>query len=548
MVNALNDYDLVWALTQGTINAQLAWLFTKLTPPGQRGIEHVSFGQLFEADGKTVKDGLHVDGDLGVPSIEIGEGNDNTVFLFVPFERGTLQHLGLGGGVYTVDLRPDPEHRAATTWTLCFKVDLNIADITSSLDCSTGRPPRSMHQETYDRLCHFKSSDFTVRQIFLDVQNVDLARYRSERSTIPATVVASVTSDGTTTPSQPDPQAAVAMQRAMTLYLQDLRADGRTNPYILGYTANASFDEVSALQPTGTVYSTHAYEAGANQPAEPDLSTFEFLLVTHHKTPPLTNLGFSYNLVDRAGISGTGRVANATVVRDWLANSALPHGSLIDAISRAVGVSLKPESYDPARHQWTGSQTYIRRRYEFGVIGIEFVTADVKSIHAVTVAFSQSVTDSSGKRGPGLQISGTFAARFEFDATICDGHYTRFQPFSMSILMSPGIGANANSTVVLSRSQVSLGDPWDDSDLGEACDIPKLKDVGEDIMKLVLTKPLADLDGLEVQRFASAIDGGLKTLSSQVILPAPSIFAYKDVSFNDEFDLVTELNYITQDQ
>jgi len=544
MVDEVNNYDLVWALTQGTINAQLRWLFTKLTPPGQQGIQHVSFGQLYQADGKTVKDGVHVDGYLGTPSIEIAEGNDSTVYLFIPFVSGTLQHLGYGNtGLYTVDLKPDPNNRAATTWTLCFKVDLNIADITHGLDCSTGKPPANMHKETYDKLCNFKSSDFTIRQIFLDLQNVDLVTYLPLRSTIPANATATLTNNGTTTPNQPDPLASIALQIAMPLYFKDLDANADNNPYILGYTANASFNDVSAFQPTGTVYSTHYYEPPKRMPTDPDLSTFEFLLVTHHRTPPLTNLGFSYNLVDRTGISGTGRVANATVVNDWLANTSLHGGSVIETIAKAVGVPLGNISYDKTRYQWSGGIEYTREDYGFGPI-----EAKVKAINSVTIAFSHSETDGSGKSGPGLAISGSFAVRMEFDDIVCDGSYTRTQPFSMSIVMSPGTGADANATVTLSRGPVRRSDAYNDSDLGKLCKIPGISDAVEAIMEAILKDPFDSLENLEVEHFSSTVDSGLQTLSSQIVLPAPSVFAYKNVSFNDEFDLVTDFNYITKDQ
>jgi hypothetical protein len=544
MVDDLNNYDMVWALTQGTINAQLQWLFTKLTPPGQQGIQHVTFGQLFQADGKTVRDGVHVDAYLGVPSIEIAEGNDSTVYLYIPFVSGTLQHLGYGStGVYTVNLAPDRANRAATTWTLCFKADINVADLTPTLDCQSGTPPANMHKETYQKLCNFQSSDFTIRQIFLDLQNVDMVTYLPNKSTIPANVTASYTSDGTTTPNQPDPMASIALQLAMPLYFKDLDASSENNPYILGYTANANFNQVSAFQPTGTVYSTHYYEPPARQPTDPDLSTFELLLVTHHKNPPLGNLGFGYNLVGRTGISGTGRVANATVVSDWLANSALPGGSVMDALGRAMEIPVSAISYDAATHRWSGESRATLADQHFA-----FITAKVSTTRKLSVTFSQSETDASGKTGPGLSVAGSFAARLDFDDVVCNGHFTRTQPFTMSIVMAPGIGSDGNATVTLSRSDIQRGKPGNDSDLGKLCKIPGIEQAVEAIMEDMLKNPLDNLNDLEVKNFGSTVDGGLRTLSSQIILPAPSVFAYKDIAFDDEFDLVTDFNYITQNQ
>lgn len=566
-MSELNDFDMVWAITQGTINSQLQWLFTKLTPPGQQGISYVSFGQLYQEGTTTIKDGMHVEGYLGTPSIEIDQGNDGTVLLYIPFTSGTLQHLGFGSAaVYSVDLTPDPNNPDTTTWKLCFKCNLNINDITKSLDCSAQSPPANMHQETFNKLCHFASSDFTIRQIFLDLQNVDMVTYMPNQSTMPANPIATLTSNGTTQTNQPDPMASTALSNLMPMYFKELDANSASNPYILGYTANANFDDVSAFQPTDTVYSTHYYTPSESQTgtwmpgtivkvsmadaASPtdqsgsdDLSTFNFLLTTHHKTPPTVNLGFNYNLVTETGISGTGRVANTTVVSDWLASSALSNGCVIGVIADAAGVLMSDLSYDATTYQWTGSHTQ-----QVDDQKIAWATAKVTTINSVTIKFSASETDSSGVTGPGLAISGSFASRFDFNTGLCKGHYTRTQPYSMSIVMQPGIGNDGNATVTLSRSAVTTGDASDNSDLGGLCKIPGLKQAIEAIVEDMIKDPLQKMDTMEVSAFGSIMNNALGTLSSQIILPAPSIFAYKNLSFNDEFDLVTDFNYSTQDQ
>jgi len=137
-------------------------------------------------------------------------------------------------------------------------------------------------------------------------------------------------------------------------------------------------------------------------------------------------------------------------------------------------------------------------------------------------------------------------ARYEFDTGICTGDYTRTQPFSMSIVMQPGVGTDGNGMITLSTSSVTKGDATDSSNLGGACKIPGIKQAIGALVESLVKDPLARIDSFEVTIFSGAVSGALSTLSSQIILPAPSVFMYKDLSFNNEFDLVADFSYSTQ--
>ncbi len=541
MADELNGFDMVWAITEKTLNEQLAWRFTRPAQPGQPSLAHVTFGELFAADGTTVKDGFHVDAVLGAPWIEIPEGNTSTIELFLPFASGTLQHLGVGNtGVYTVDLAPDPKSPATTTWVLCFKTDLNLADITQHLDCAAGTPPPMMHQETYSQLCQFKSSGFSIQQLFLNLENVDLASYLPQRSSIPAQVTASVTSGGTTTPNQPDPAAAQALQLALLLYFKNLSADSKSSPYILGYSANAGANQSSALQPTGTAYSTHRYQPMPRMPALVGASTLNLLLVTDNRTPPSSNLAFNYNLVDRPGISGTARISPRVLASDWLSNSPPPRVSIIEAIAWAAGVGSWEIQYLPATYEWTGTMEVPSQTFVTFVRGKKIREIYV---HSVSIKLSQRETDANGRSGPGLAITGGSGIRLYFnDDTLGHGTYTQTLPFSMSIVMLPGPG-QSGASISLSRSHVTTGKPQISFDVRGGDPFARLLD---QINVSFAASEFARLENLDVKTLEPAVSQALGLFPTQIVLPAPATFAYTGLWFDDQLVLTSDFTYVTR--
>jgi hypothetical protein len=536
MADELNGFDMVWAVTEQTLNDQLGAIFGGAARPGGPDLARVSFGELFEADGKTVKDGLHVDGVLAPPRIEIPEGNASTVLLFLTFASGTLQHLDLQqAGVLSVDLTPDPRRPAATTWTLCLEVDVNVADIGERLDCRSTRPPSGMHPQTFQQLCHFKTTGFSVRQLFLGLENVDLARFRPDRSMIPEGVTATYRRDGTTTLDTPDPNAGPDLQMAMALYLQHLGSDN--NPYVLGYTTEAGANETSAFQPTATAYSTRRYQPARNDSFYPGLSTLNLLLVTHHRRLPLASLGFNYNLVGRLGISGTGRVANATVVGDWLANPRAPGGSLIDAVAGAFGMAAGSLTYQPASFQWVGALEVPIHDAVFGrpgVVGTE--------LRAATVRLSRHETDASGRSGPGLAIEGSFGYRIRCaDYYFGFGTYTHVEPFRQSIVIRPELGPGGSS-VELTSSQLIRQPPQETFDLrGGEFYGPREFDA---LVGNPLNPRFQQFQSLEIGKIGPTMNAALRALSGQIILPAPTTFVYRSLAFDEVFTLIAEFDYV----
>ncbi len=542
MADELNGFDMVWAITEKTLNEQLAWRFTRPAPPGQPSMAQVTFGELFAADGTTVKDGLHVDAVLGAPRIEIPAGNTSTIELFIPFASGTLQHLGVGStGVYTVDLAPDPKHPAATTWTLCFKVDLNLADITPHLDCAAGTPPATMHQETYTQLCQFKSSGFTIQQVFLNLENVDLASFLPQRSSIPAQVMATVTTGGTTTANQPDPGAAQALQLALLLYFKNLSADPKSSPYILGYSANATANQPSALQPTGTAYSTHRYQPVPHMPTLFGASTLNLLLVTNHRTPPRANLAFNYNLVSRAGISGTGRIAPGVVCLDWLGKASQPGGgSLITSLAWTIGVAGTLLSYNPDHYEWSGIE-----RITIPLDGktFRFGQADQFERRDLSIKLSKRETDAHGRSGPGLAINGAFGIELDLhNKDLGHGQMLYLHPYSFSLVMLPGAG-KVGAAISLSQSNVTKGKPTFTSTVQD-------RNIFDYLTALIVAEGLAEkferVENLHIDQIGQSVGRALQALSTQIVLPAPSTFTYHGLEFDDQLTLITDFTYTTR--
>ena len=304
----LTGFDLVWAVTENTVNAQLNWLM----------------------EGGLIPRAIRM-GDLNTDGIAIGgdEGTDDECILALPTPAAPLLDFDTGQAKLG-HLFLTVEKGTATTWTgfgasarqvkydiagsrLAFNVNLNIGQIAHE---DLSKPGGRIPPEIGKILQHFDSSMFSIQSIFLDFQNSDLDTFNENVSVIRL-------AQGGVSADEHDPSVSFLRQnfaKMMGSWISKFR--GADNPFILGYpvTRNQPSAEVKTiLQPTGANLSVKAYDYGsaADDHTKDGLSTLNFLLVTGGKdiTKDQALYGpaagvFSRNLVESNEIDGKGVIAS----------------------------------------------------------------------------------------------------------------------------------------------------------------------------------------------------------------------------------------------
>lgn len=523
--DALLGYDMVWAITQDTINSQLAWLFS------QNLIENVvEFGDLDQ-------DGFHFKGTIDIPEVVlIGGPNSTQGSLIITLLDGEFTYW-VGHGPASQQKKallndpnnPDPY----IPWTLAFNVNLNIAQLYQDLRNGTEKSIPSnkvIPPSILETLTQFHSSNFTIQHIFLDFQNADFGlAYDRTRSN---------------TPTTNDDLKAIIPDLELNFFKWISHKYGTANPFIFGYTACPDFNEQSLFQPTGATFLIDKYQPAGDHDG---LSTLCFLMTTQSQTPDLappqdrftTNLLDASEAADENPPSGAGLVAKAIVHSKWIEPYVLP------AVAQALEspVTLWTANSDGS---WTlnyqpqdESQTY--KNADSGIANI-YATFSRQTY--CTLRLSPYELDADQVMRSAIVIEGYFYRKADFSENLFSVHRSVWAwqsnklPWSAKIFLKAGDGGTIQMV-----KQVTQGTPeskHDASDLSKFADLFKagygntLEDVN---------KSYSSLERQSFDALASNLDKTLDSLKNQVILPAPSVFLYKNLNFTSEGDLRVLVTY-----
>ncbi len=304
----LMNFDMVWAITQNTINSQMEWL-------QESGViaTTLAFGDL-DKDGACIG-GTGADAALlAPPTVSFDTGQGNQVRLMLSFTGGTFTAYSGFGKAAT------PQTHPLAGCMVAFKVNLAIGQLAHE-HIANGQaiPP-----EVAKILTAFDPSMFDVKSIFMDFQNSDLTTYDTTFSRM----------------NFPDEMTKGLFATAMASWINSHR--GNENPFILGHsvtrTAPTEPGTPSILEPTGANFSSRVF-APITGPDDPNsgLSTFNFLMVTNGRKitddPSLYGNGagvFDYNLVDTNAIDGRGYINFETFLDTYVGPM------IIDPLNRAL--------------------------------------------------------------------------------------------------------------------------------------------------------------------------------------------------------------------
>jgi hypothetical protein len=250
----LNGFDMVWGVTENTVNSQLEWMFESGAISN-----HVKFGNLGN-------DGVTIDGLIAPAVVNFNTGTAKRARMFLTFASGTV--------TYWEGFGPAAQQKQADLkdWKIALLVNLNLGALAGSIRQSDTQP--GMSKETLAVLQNFRDSMFSINNIFLDMQNADLVDFDAVSSSVFPNA---------------GPAAPLLSQQfgaGIRAWITDHR--GGNNPYVLGYAVLKKGVDTTdpVLRATGASFSTQAwkYPGGfAHTPLLDGLSTLNFLLVCDNR-------------------------------------------------------------------------------------------------------------------------------------------------------------------------------------------------------------------------------------------------------------------------
>lgn len=522
----LQGFDMIVSITQETINYQLKELWKK-------GIvhKHLSFAAQAESTVKHIKQAVSVglEADLAPPTVEILDGSDN--------RRKLLFHLKMTSGSLASD--SFDSRLLFANWEYVFTVDLDMQEIAhAAVQNHTAIP-----DEVKNHLAGFTEDMFTIRHLFMDFQDADLATYDKSRSHCP------LPDDwgGGDLAQKPGDFTLTLVQAALEGHFKALT--GSANPYILGYAVASKqaggVNLLPTLDPTAATFSTN-YNS-TNQ----TLSSLNFLVMTNHHplpTDPAAAL-FTQDAVAATDADGRFLVAQDSFFSGWL----LPQ------LQSAISLQQEPEYYHASNATGQGINSSSSATPNYGS-----VTAPATAAWMINydVRYDWLVKDG-----------------WNCWPTHVDAHYWQQDTRSLGLVLSNPSAQTAQLTLVGNlavKYQVEYTCVWDNclwtsasdsftgnitfsggtqGELGMIGTIPQpnpsfdtgccagshldaLLDVNKNILNEQSTNFSAQLPSL-----VTALQNSCNDVRNRFILPAGDLFFYKNPQFDQAGNLLLDITY-----
>lgn len=285
-----NDFDIVVAISQKTINEQLQKLVSLGTIKPHLTLVQTTQGKNFKyltSASQIPANSAYIDADV-VPQIDIHANGTQLTFILA-FKSGKAV-FWMGGPGPLAELTPFN----VAGWRYSFTVTLDLTAVTAN-DAAKGQVvPDAVRRTLQD----FQSRMFQVSSLFLDFASSDLLRFDPAKTTAGA-----------------NNQALSALSQFMEFYFKTVVAG--QNPYILGYSANPTANSrlpdgmknvPDILRPAGATFTLY------HEPGNPDLSSLNFVLVTKggHGRIPGSPPNLSVNFLKEARSSEAAIVYSGT--------------------------------------------------------------------------------------------------------------------------------------------------------------------------------------------------------------------------------------------
>lgn len=518
-MDSLTGIHMLVAITQHTINSELWRLYITPQDPTNPDSDFVISHTL-----ETHHD-PHIPG-AGITAIigSVDEGLAPTVELkfLTSTRRNVLFKVPLTAGKMNYwDVSADPPELKEIVidhWVLAFDVNLDMVALSASSLATSGA---SKIAQQY--LQQFSESEFTINRLALNFENADLANLDVKGSTVPS-----------------DPIAMETIIANLSRYFKGLR--NSTNPYILGYPIKSNDPQqtqkiLPAIEPTKTDFSTTPYiSTSAGDTSHDDLSTLNFLLMTQGKDFPTdVNTGlFNQNWVTSDDVQGIMAISNQ------IFTSAYLNQLLIPAVSNALFSALHlptPQATKTA----SGWSLYHEEKQTHVVIGsdsgIENIYADYTSRVSCDLSFSPSSKQVKGT-GYFYRYAYYYETPFVAPNGIEVGDVTVQLNWTLTINFGVGDGL-----ILLTYQLGKQGDPSIQTNENPLQQFGDLLGGNVGTVENAVANQYTQLENNELTQLLRNLSTCLNSLQNRVITPGGQIFFFKDLTFNQEQDLLVTLTY-----
>ena len=350
-MNELSGYDLVYAVSQKTINNQLELLSAlSVLPTSWKAADPEGFWS--------------IDLSVGAPSVNAVTGNAGARELNVifPFTGGTMAYSSLGR-----DANGKPAVIRNTIqmagWGLKVTVNMSLAEIAQADIAAHKLIPDAVKQQ----LKAFTVDMYDIRHLFLDFEDADLILDSYEF--VPA--------QGAKNPALLEPNVITQLRAVVQSVIETLR--GSNNPFILGYTAtNKKVPPKNAMfVPTGSSYSIYA------EGSDPGRSSLNFLSETEGRPVPSDAKSglFDSNWLNSDQVQGAYVIAARLVMQ-----------VLVPPVAQLFG--FQPQDFKQAGNNVTASKS--GKSHKSTTITFTPVAGQPKYSCQIRVAFQVDAHDMAG--------------------------------------------------------------------------------------------------------------------------------------------------------
>jgi hypothetical protein len=547
----LTGFDMVWAITENTVNSQLSWLQDSGLIPNK-----VKIGDL-DTDGIAIGGTGEDEATISAPTVDFDTGVPKQVKLIISFTGGNVSYYSGFGRNATVKKQP------VAGWKLVFNVNLNIGQIGHDyLIAGKNIPP-----EILKILTQFDPSMFSVQSIFMDFENSDLTTYNTLESVIKTD------------------EPFVQQNFATSVGAWITSHKGADNPFILGYPVTRQTppaDVPSIFEPTGANLSAHSYQypPGSTDQSKNGLSTLNFLLVTGNRkiTDDQSLYGqgagiFHRNLVESNDIDGKGIIAHDVFFDKYLhqvlvvpfeqkANELQDYVHARDDRTPNIGICDRTgiDPNQPATSQrakfvrtaagWSYGDHVQLNWHESG-----FYSHDRESEQNLQYAITVSMQpDAAGAQRLTMDILGSLY-RYEWDQQNED-----IPPFQSNVYVGKGWAsatitwnirlqfiAGADGKITITKTSAQNDPVTDHGDSG----LFKVADFFSDLLDLHgindnfrdNAASLGQIEGAIVQQLLDQTGPILDNAMTRVVMPARSQFFYKNLLLNSDGDIEIDFTY-----
>ncbi|WP_426435848.1 hypothetical protein [Bradyrhizobium genosp. P] len=366
----LSGYDLVYAVSQRTINNQLELLSAlSVLPTSWTAADPEGFWA--------------IDLKVGAPAVNAVTGNAGARALNVtfPFTGGTMTYSSLGrdgSGKPSVVKNTIP----MAGWGLRVSVNMSLAEIAQADIAAHKLIPDAVKRQ----LTAFTVDMYDIRHLFLDFEDADLILDSYEFVPAAGVKIADLVS----------PNVITQLRAVVQGVIETLR--GSNNPFILGYTAtNKKVPAVDAMFiPTGSSYSIYA------DGSDPGRSSLNFLSETKGRPVPTDAKSglFDANWLNSDQVQGAYVIAQRLVM-----------GLLVPPVAKLFG--FQAQDFKQSGNSVTASGPDQSGR--FTTVTFEPIAGEPRYSCQIRVAWRVDADDMAGSNVGYADVQMFWNADFAFD-------------------------------------------------------------------------------------------------------------------------------------